>query len=127
MPAGQKILHHRSDVLETVVLINPSDEAVSTEVGIQLAVCRAGPHPVGRARLSGGTGQVAGEGHGTEKFLIQDAGSSQFSVSAPLQTALVHKDNAEENSRTGILHRGQWVEVLGVSGGRAAGMGSAWL
>ncbi|XP_067885667.1 microtubule-associated protein 1B [Heterodontus francisci] len=29
---GQKILHHRSDVLETVVLINPSDEAVSTEV-----------------------------------------------------------------------------------------------
>lgn len=30
--AGQKILHHRSDVLETVVLINPSDEAVSTEV-----------------------------------------------------------------------------------------------
>ena len=32
MLAGQKILHHRSDVLETVVLINPSDEAVSTEV-----------------------------------------------------------------------------------------------
>lgn len=30
--AGQKILHHRSDILETVVLINPSDEAVSTEV-----------------------------------------------------------------------------------------------
>ncbi|OXB60195.1 hypothetical protein ASZ78_008158 [Callipepla squamata] len=29
---GQKILHHRSDVLETVVLINPSDEAVSTEI-----------------------------------------------------------------------------------------------
>ncbi|NXG09577.1 MAP1B protein, partial [Sakesphorus luctuosus] len=29
---GQKILHHRSDILETVVLINPSDEAVSTEV-----------------------------------------------------------------------------------------------
>lgn len=32
LSAGQKILHHRSDVLETVVLINPSDEAVSTEV-----------------------------------------------------------------------------------------------
>lgn len=47
VPAGQKILHHRSDVLETVVLINPSDEAVSTEVGIQLAASRAGPHPVG--------------------------------------------------------------------------------
>lgn len=35
LPAGQKILHHRSDVLETVVLINPSDEAVSTEVRVQ--------------------------------------------------------------------------------------------
>lgn len=34
VPSGQKILHHRSDVLETVVLINPSDEAVSTEVSI---------------------------------------------------------------------------------------------
>lgn len=30
--AGQRILHHKSNVLETVVLINPSDEAVSTEV-----------------------------------------------------------------------------------------------
>jgi len=30
--SGQKILHHKSNVLETVVLINPSDEAVSTEV-----------------------------------------------------------------------------------------------
>ncbi|KAM6992948.1 microtubule-associated protein 1B-like [Passerculus sandwichensis] len=33
---GQKILHHRSDVLETVVLINPSDEAVSTEVYLMI-------------------------------------------------------------------------------------------
>ncbi|KAF1438184.1 Microtubule-associated protein 1B, partial [Pygoscelis papua] len=33
---GQKILHHRSDVLETVVLINPSDEAVSTEVRLMI-------------------------------------------------------------------------------------------
>lgn len=32
MLAGRKILHHTSNVLETVVLINPSDEAVSTEV-----------------------------------------------------------------------------------------------
>lgn len=70
---------------------------------------------------------MAGEGHGTEKFLVQDAGSSQFSVSAPLQTALAKKDKAEEYSGTGIFHRGQWVEVLGVCGGRAAGMGSAWL
>lgn len=44
VPTGQKILHHRSDVLETVVLINPSDEAVSTEVGIQLRGVWAGPH-----------------------------------------------------------------------------------
>ncbi|KAJ7988347.1 hypothetical protein DPEC_G00322620 [Dallia pectoralis] len=29
---GQRILHHKSSVLETVVLINPSDEAVGTEV-----------------------------------------------------------------------------------------------
>uniref|UniRef100_A0A8C9MJD6 Microtubule-associated protein 1B n=1 Tax=Serinus canaria TaxID=9135 RepID=A0A8C9MJD6_SERCA len=34
--AGQKILHHRSNVLETVVLINPSDEAVSTEVRLMI-------------------------------------------------------------------------------------------
>ncbi|XP_043919867.1 microtubule-associated protein 1B [Protopterus annectens] len=33
---GQKILHHRSDVLETVVLINPSSEAVSTEVRLMI-------------------------------------------------------------------------------------------
>ncbi|NWR75179.1 MAP1B protein, partial [Centropus unirufus] len=33
---GQKILHHRSDVLETLVLINPSDEAVSTEVRLMI-------------------------------------------------------------------------------------------
>ncbi|XP_053824677.1 microtubule-associated protein 1B-like [Vidua chalybeata] len=33
---GQKILHHRSDVLETVVLISPSDEAVSTEVRLMI-------------------------------------------------------------------------------------------
>ncbi|XP_072272340.1 microtubule-associated protein 1B [Pyxicephalus adspersus] len=33
---GQKILHHRRDVLETVVLINPSDEAVSTEVRLMI-------------------------------------------------------------------------------------------
>ncbi|KAF5913667.1 hypothetical protein HPG69_017288 [Diceros bicornis minor] len=36
VPAGQKILHHRSDILETVVLINPSDEAVSTEVRLMI-------------------------------------------------------------------------------------------
>ncbi|XP_063819953.1 microtubule-associated protein 1B [Pseudophryne corroboree] len=33
---GQKILHHRSDVLETVVLLNPTDEAVSTEVRLMI-------------------------------------------------------------------------------------------
>ncbi|KAG2466838.1 MAP1B protein, partial [Polypterus senegalus] len=33
---GQKILHHKSNVLETVVLINPSDEAVCTEVRLMI-------------------------------------------------------------------------------------------
>ncbi|KAG9355045.1 hypothetical protein JZ751_001758 [Albula glossodonta] len=34
---GQKILHHKSNVLETVVLINPSDKAVSTEVRLMVS------------------------------------------------------------------------------------------
>ncbi|MCI4394497.1 hypothetical protein PGIGA_G00169400 [Pangasianodon gigas] len=33
---GQKVLHHKSSILETVVLINPSDEALSTEVILKL-------------------------------------------------------------------------------------------
>uniref|UniRef100_A0A8D0SAT1 Microtubule associated protein 1B n=1 Tax=Sus scrofa TaxID=9823 RepID=A0A8D0SAT1_PIG len=45
---GQKILHHRSDVLETVVLINPSDEAVSTEIGELLSTT----HPANKASLT---------------------------------------------------------------------------
>uniref|UniRef100_G3NVU3 Microtubule-associated protein 1Ab n=1 Tax=Gasterosteus aculeatus TaxID=69293 RepID=G3NVU3_GASAC len=31
-PSGQRTLHHRSDVLETVVLVNPSEDAVVSEV-----------------------------------------------------------------------------------------------
>ncbi|XP_041826613.1 microtubule-associated protein 1B [Melanotaenia boesemani] len=34
---GQRILHHKSNILETVVLINPSDEAVSTEVRLMIS------------------------------------------------------------------------------------------
>ncbi|XP_054468965.1 microtubule-associated protein 1B [Anoplopoma fimbria] len=34
---GQRILHHKSNVLETVVLINPSDEAVCTEVRLMIS------------------------------------------------------------------------------------------
>ncbi|XP_020777581.2 microtubule-associated protein 1B [Boleophthalmus pectinirostris] len=34
---GQRILHHKSNALETVVLINPSDEAVSTEVRLMIS------------------------------------------------------------------------------------------
>lgn len=30
--AGQRTLHHRSDVLETVVLVNPSEDTVLSEV-----------------------------------------------------------------------------------------------
>ncbi|KAL6096638.1 map1b [Pungitius sinensis] len=34
---GQRILHHKSNVLETVVLINPSDDAVSTEARLMIS------------------------------------------------------------------------------------------
>ncbi|KAM4720094.1 microtubule-associated protein 1B [Anableps anableps] len=34
---GQRILHHKSNILETVVLINPSDEAVSTETRLMIS------------------------------------------------------------------------------------------
>ncbi|KAJ8285447.1 hypothetical protein GJAV_G00026880 [Gymnothorax javanicus] len=34
---GQRILHHKSNVLETVVLINPSDEAVRSEVRLMIS------------------------------------------------------------------------------------------
>uniref|UniRef100_A0A087YBR2 Microtubule associated protein 1B n=1 Tax=Poecilia formosa TaxID=48698 RepID=A0A087YBR2_POEFO len=34
---GQRILHHKSNILETVVLINPSDEAVSTEARLMIS------------------------------------------------------------------------------------------
>ncbi|XP_062844970.1 microtubule-associated protein 1B [Trichomycterus rosablanca] len=34
---GQKILHHKSSVLETVVLINPSDETLNSEVRLLIA------------------------------------------------------------------------------------------
>ncbi|XP_046870302.1 microtubule-associated protein 1B [Hypomesus transpacificus] len=34
---GQRILHHKSNVLETVVLINPSDEAVCTEARLMIS------------------------------------------------------------------------------------------
>ncbi|RVE71331.1 hypothetical protein OJAV_G00050820 [Oryzias javanicus] len=31
-PSGQRTLHHRSDVLETVVLVNPSEDSVTSEI-----------------------------------------------------------------------------------------------
>lgn len=31
---GQRTLHHRSDALETVVLVNPSEDTVLSEVGL---------------------------------------------------------------------------------------------
>ncbi|KAB5522551.1 hypothetical protein PHYPO_G00160880 [Pangasianodon hypophthalmus] len=34
---GQKVLHYKSSILETVVLINPSDEALSTEVRLLIS------------------------------------------------------------------------------------------
>lgn len=35
-PAGQRILQHQSDVLETVVLVNPSEETAASEVSRNL-------------------------------------------------------------------------------------------
>lgn len=35
-PAGQRILQHQSDVLETVVLVNPSEETATSEVSRNL-------------------------------------------------------------------------------------------
>lgn len=32
---GQRTLHHRSDVLETVVLVNPSEDSIASEVCIK--------------------------------------------------------------------------------------------
>lgn len=32
VPAGQRTLHHRGDVLETLVLLNPSDKSLCDEV-----------------------------------------------------------------------------------------------
>lgn len=32
LPAGQRTLHHRGDVLETLVLLNPSDKSLCDEV-----------------------------------------------------------------------------------------------
>lgn len=34
-PVGQRTLHHKSDVLETVVLVNPSEDTVALEVRLQ--------------------------------------------------------------------------------------------
>ncbi|XP_032062768.1 microtubule-associated protein 1B-like isoform X1 [Aythya fuligula] len=64
---GQKILHHTSNVLETVVLINPSDEAVSTEV--RLMITDAARHKL--LVLSGQCFENTGE-------LILQSGSFSF-------------------------------------------------
>ncbi|CAM9200386.1 unnamed protein product [Lampetra planeri] len=65
---GQRILHHKSNVLETVVLINPSDEAVSTEV--RLMISNSARHKL--LVLSGQSTENTGE-------LILQAGSFSFS------------------------------------------------
>lgn len=38
-PTGQRTLHHSSDVLETVVLVNPSEDTVISEVLKNLPLC----------------------------------------------------------------------------------------
>ncbi|XP_076613533.1 microtubule-associated protein 1B [Chaetodon auriga] len=64
---GQRILHHKSNVLETVVLINPSDDAVSTEV--RLMISDTARHKL--LVLSGQCSENTGE-------LILQAGSFSF-------------------------------------------------
>ncbi|XP_013862062.1 microtubule-associated protein 1B [Austrofundulus limnaeus] len=64
---GQRILHHKSNILETVVLINPSDEAVSTEV--RLMISDAARHKL--LVLSGQCSEKTGE-------LILQSGSFSF-------------------------------------------------
>ncbi|XP_028318150.1 microtubule-associated protein 1B [Gouania willdenowi] len=65
---GQRILHHKSTILETVVLINPSDDAVSTEV--RLMVSDVARHKL--LILSGQCTENSGE-------LILQSGSFSFS------------------------------------------------
>nr|XP_057906512.1 microtubule-associated protein 1B [Doryrhamphus excisus]XP_057906522.1 microtubule-associated protein 1B [Doryrhamphus excisus]XP_057906531.1 microtubule-associated protein 1B [Doryrhamphus excisus]XP_057906539.1 microtubule-associated protein 1B [Doryrhamphus excisus]XP_057906544.1 microtubule-associated protein 1B [Doryrhamphus excisus]XP_057906555.1 microtubule-associated protein 1B [Doryrhamphus excisus] len=65
---GQRILHHKSNVLETVVLINPSDDAVSTEV--RLMISDSARHKL--LVLSGQCTENTGE-------LILQSGSFSFS------------------------------------------------
>ncbi|XP_056289229.1 microtubule-associated protein 1B [Pseudoliparis swirei] len=64
---GQRILHHKSNVLETVVLINPSDEAVSTET--RLMISDTARHKL--LVLSGQCSEISGE-------LILQSGSFSF-------------------------------------------------
>ncbi|CAK6973656.1 microtubule-associated protein 1B [Scomber scombrus] len=65
---GQRILHHKSNVLETVVLINPSDEAVSIEA--RLMISDSARHKL--LVLSGQCSENTGE-------LILQSGSFSFS------------------------------------------------
>ncbi|NXH72171.1 ENP1 protein, partial [Hydrobates tethys] len=48
LPAGQRTLHHRGDVLETLVLLNPSDKSLCDEVGEILSSA----DPSAKARLT---------------------------------------------------------------------------
>ncbi|XP_040014330.1 microtubule-associated protein 1B [Xiphias gladius] len=66
---GQRILHHKSNVLETVVLINPSDEAVSTEVRLMIS-------DTARHKLLVLSGQCA---ENTGELILQSGSFSFFS------------------------------------------------
>ncbi|XP_061148900.1 microtubule-associated protein 1B isoform X1 [Syngnathus typhle] len=65
---GQRILHHKSNVLETVVLINPADDTVSTEV--RLMISNSARHKL--LVLSGQCTESSGE-------LLLQSGSFSFS------------------------------------------------
>ncbi|XP_077478505.1 microtubule-associated protein 1B [Stigmatopora argus] len=55
---GQRILHHKSNVLETVVLINPSDDTVSSEVRLMISDCAGHKLLVLAGQCSESTGEL---------------------------------------------------------------------
>ncbi|XP_061913009.1 microtubule-associated protein 1B [Entelurus aequoreus] len=101
---GQRILHHKSNVLETVVLINPSDDAVSTEV--RLMISDSARHKL--LVLSGQCTENTGE-------LILQSGSFSFSKFIDIFTdqeigellSTIHPEN-KANLTLSCPEQGDW-------------------
>lgn len=111
-PAGQKILHHRSDVLETVVLINPSDEAVSTEVSTRLCGVLGGAlHSGAETQQIRGAGEVAG-GQGERRSGSRDVPYPQ-SVAGSLHWYHPRLPLPMRTKRKTLARTGVFVEAMG--------------